>query len=252
MSKILITGSRGFIGTAIRKTIKHPYEEADLKVSKSHHHKNIKGEKGTLIHLSAWVQQNESMKSPAKYIENNLLDLATIIENNSFDRIIFPSTSCVYDRFGKLEPVSPYGVSKLAAEKLVRIYFKRHWILRFMNPYGENDKRTIFYLLAECMRKNETFKIFTSSHVVRDYFPVTHISKVINDILDGSLMCGTYNVGSGVRTDVAEFMTYICNKYGIKYEYVESPNGLLDGYIPSEMIACDPVDMEDEWVKYYL
>ena len=86
MNDILITGSRGFIGTAIRNEIKHPYDEVDLKDGKNH--KDISGRTGMLIHLSAWVQQNESFKCPVKYIQNNFLDLATLIENNKFDSIV--------------------------------------------------------------------------------------------------------------------------------------------------------------------
>lgn len=251
MDNILITGSRGFIGTAIRKAINFPYDEVDLKEGRNHI--NIGGRTGLIIHLSAWVQQNDSFKHPIKYLENNLRDLAVLIENNGFDRIIFPSTSCVYDRHGALEPVSPYGLSKLAAEKLIRIYFKRHWILRFMNPYGENDDRSIFYLLAKCKRENSTFQIFTSQKVVRDYFYVGHITEVVNNIIDGRLECGTYNVGSGVGTEVAPFMETICKKHGIKYEFVQSPDGLLDGFIPTaNFLKCKKRNLVEEWEKYYL
>jgi nucleoside-diphosphate-sugar epimerase len=251
MNEILITGSRGFIGTAIRNALKHPYDEVDLKIGS--HHSCISGKKGTLIHLSAWVQQNESFKYPVKYIENNLRDLAFLIEKNSFDQIIFPSTSCVYDRYGNLEPVSPYGLSKLAAEKLIRIYFKQAWILRFMNPYGEHDDRSIFYLLSQCKKHNRTFQIFTSQKVVRDYFYVGHIASIINEILDGNLKCGTYNVGSGIGTEVAPLMGSICDQHGINYEHVESPEGLLDGYIPTEnIIKAEYKDLIQEWERYYL
>jgi UDP-glucose 4-epimerase len=250
MNDILITGSRGFIGTAIRNAIKHPFDEVDLKDGKNHRY--VSGRKGMLIHLSAWVQQNESFKNPAKYIENNLRDLALLIENNDFDCIIFPSTSCVYDRHGNLEPVSPYGLSKLAAEKLIRIYIKQHWILRFMNPYGEHDDRSIFYLLSQCKKQNKTFQIFTSQKVVRDYFPVTHIAEVVNQILEGGIPCGTYNVGSGIATEVAPLMERICQKHHIEYEHVESPNGLLDGFIPTDnFLKSEPQDLEQEWEKYY-
>jgi len=251
MNDILITGSRGFIGTAIRKAIKFPYDEIDLKMGS--HHSCVSGRKGTLIHLSAWVQQNESFKNPVKYIENNLRDLAHLIEKNAFDRIIFASSSCVYDRHGNLEPVLPYGLSKLAAEKLIRIYIKKHWILRFMNPYGEHDDRSIFHLLSQCKKYNRTFEIFTSQKVVRDYFYVGHIADTINEILDGHLKCGTYNVGSGIGTEVAPFMEAICKKHGIEYKHVKSPDGLLDGHIPTDnFIYCPPKDLVEEWERYYL
>ena len=148
MKEILITGSRGFIGTAIRKEIKIEYREVDLTLGMDH--KDIIGRKGILVFLSSWVQPSESVVHPVKYLENNLTALSKIIMNNEFDGIIFPSSHAVYDKEGNLEPASVYGLTKLAGEKLIKIYYKNYWILRLGNPYGYGDNRSMFYHLAQC------------------------------------------------------------------------------------------------------
>lgn len=249
MEDILITGSRGFVGSALRKVIKFPYDEIDLKLGTNHC--DVKGGGGTLIFLSAWVEQNESLKCPTKYFENNLTSLSMIIENNSFSKIIFPSSSTVYDKDGNLEPISPYGLTKLASEKLIKMYFSQYWILRLMNPYGENDDRSVFHKLAECKKKKEKFPIFTKNGIMRDYFHVGHVANVINEILEGKIPSGIYNVGTGKGTTISSFMVGICEKHHIEYEFVESPGGLLEGFIPSDnLLRAEERDLEKEWEKY--
>lgn len=250
MAEILITGSRGFIGTAVRNVINYPYDEIDLKLGTDH--RDVKGRVGTLLFLSSWVKPNESVVLPTKYLENNLTALSQLIINNSFDKIIFPSSHTVYDKDGNLEPVSVYGLTKLAGEKLIRMYCKNCWILRLGNPYGENDTRSMFYDLAKCKLEKKKFPIY-SNDVSRDYFPVTHIANIINNIFDGKIQSGIHNVGTGKMTIVSHFIKKICEKYEIEYEVVDSQEWVADSYIPTtNLLKTEVEDLEEEWRKYYL
>ena len=85
---MIITGSRGFIGTALRKTLRNcNYGEVDSKLWMDC--KDLRCRTGTLIHLAASINEAESFKNPAKYIDNNLKNLALILTNNDFDKVIF-------------------------------------------------------------------------------------------------------------------------------------------------------------------
>jgi nucleoside-diphosphate-sugar epimerase len=249
MNDILITGSRGFIGNIVRKTLTRPYDEVDLKLGTDH--RDIVGRSGTLIYLSSWVHIDESVKLPVKYLENNLTALAQILTNNSFDKVIFPSSSTVYDGDGNLEPISVYGLTKLAGEKLVKMYCKKCWILRLATPYGPGDERSIFALLARSKEKKETFIIYNGFPIRRDYFHVAHVSWLINMILDGEVEPDIYNVGTGVATDVPRLMTDLCEKYDIDHKFVKAPEGTPPGYIPTTNLLRAPVlNLESEWQKY--
>ena len=109
MVKILITGSRGCVGSAVRKMMKYPYDEVDFVLGTDH--KDVSGRTGTLIYLSSWSEQDESLRCPAKYIENNLTALSLLLTNNNFDRVIFPSSNSVYDGDGQAKASTPGSLS---------------------------------------------------------------------------------------------------------------------------------------------
>jgi nucleoside-diphosphate-sugar epimerase len=249
MNDILLTGSRGFIGSRIRKHLTCPYDEVDLKMGFDHC--NVTDRVGTLLYFSSWINQQESMDLPEKYIDNNLTGLAELLVNNSFDRVVFPSSSTVYDEKGDLEPISVYALTKLMGEKLVKMYCKKSWILRFANPYGPGDRRTVFWDLARSKMNGETATVYNGKPIIRDYFHVDYIVNIIVKILNNQLEPGTYNVGTGVATDASIFLADLCEKYGIKYRTIKAPDNLLSGYIPTTNLLRAPVlDLEKEWAKY--
>ena len=172
MKRILITGSRGFIGSHLRSMMPTPYDydEADLSIGISH--KDIRGREGTLVFLSGWSREGESYTNPSKYIENNISDLAELLVNNSFNKVIFSSSQAVYDKNGNLNPKSVYGITKLAGEHLIKLYAKEYWILRIANPFGTGDKRSVFYHLAQCKKQNRMFSLYKLYGRKKDYFGI--------------------------------------------------------------------------------
>jgi nucleoside-diphosphate-sugar epimerase len=247
---ITLTGSSGFIGTAVRKDIKYPYNEVDCLIGKDH--KDIVGKKGTLIFLSAWVDQGESFVNPVKYIQNNLTYFSMVLINNDFDEVIFSSSCMVYDKDGNLEPSSVYGLTKLAGEKLIKIYCDKYWILRIGNPYGPNDRRSVFCELARCKRTGDTFVIY-GGKAIRDFFPVGHVADVINRILDGDIPPGIYNVCSGNPVVTSEYLKAFCETHNIRYTLMDGTGLLAPGYATKEnVIACNQKEITEEEWKLYL
>jgi nucleoside-diphosphate-sugar epimerase len=214
-------------------------------------HKDIEGRTGILIYLSSWTGQSESLLRPAKYLENNLTDLALILTNNNFDGVIFPSSNTVYDKNGNLEPNSIYGLTKLAGEKLIKIYCKRYWILRLANVYGERDRLSVLYTLSQCKLKNKTFNLYVKEGMVRDYLSSDDVAQVINRIIDGEIEPGIHNVGSGESVDIVSVLKDICKKFDIVYKCMDLPHGVVDGYIPTDrLIKVKGRNLEEEWKRY--
>lgn len=248
---ITITGSRGFIGTAIRERIKYPYTEVDFVLGKDH--KDIIGRKGTLIFLSSFVDQGESMVDPAKYIQNNVTYLSMLLTRNKFNEVIFPSSCMVYDAEGNLEPKSIYGFTKLAGEKLIKIYAPQYWILRIGNPYGKGDHRSVFNELARCKRTGDMLTIYRGK-MLRDYFPVWHIANVVNRILDRDVYPGIYNVGSANYVITSDYLEKFCIAHDIKYKCIDGTGLLASGYAATDsLLVCDQKEItEEEWQTYLL
>jgi len=247
---MIITGSRGFIGTAIRNVMdgRH-YIEMDFKIGNDY--RRLKNQKGTLIHLAASINEAESFINPVKYIDNNLKDLALLLTRNKFNKIIFPSSVTVYDSCGNLNPGTVYGITKLAGEQLIKVYTEKYWILRITNPFGPNDVNSVFARLKHCKINNETFQIYNNSNAIKDFFHVDHVASIILKIIDGEIAPGIYNVGSGKGVIVVDMLKSLCKRFSIKYEYIEPPEGISPGYIPTEsLLTQDYEKVEEEWLKY--
>ena len=252
MNEIVITGSRGFIGTNLRETfLNHqiPFAEYDLSIGLDQ--RSITGHDGILIHLAAWRKEDESFWKAEEYIQNNVNGLAKIIASNRFSGIVFASSSAVYDQDGQLEPRSIYGLTKLFGEKLIRLYNKNHWILRMFHPYGPHDHLSVFHKLAQCKKTGETFRLHWSDNLKRDYFHVDHVCDTIMLILNDVIKPGTYNIGTGKTIYASKFLLELCEKHKIKYEKVTIPIGTSTGFIPeSDYIYGGERNLEAEWLKY--
>jgi len=174
MSKILVTGGAGFIGsTLVDKLINEGNEVVvidDLSSGKKdyinpkakHYEVDICSAKIAKIfkkeqfdyvyHLAAQIDVRKSVADPEFDNKINVLGGFNIIENcrlNNVKKIIFASTGgAIYGDAEELPttetyptyPVSPYGIHKLTVEKYLNFYYQvyglNYTVLRFANVYG--------------------------------------------------------------------------------------------------------------------
>lgn len=249
MKQIVITGSRGFVGSYVSSILPFPFDEVDLSIGSDH--SSIKGREGTLIFLSSWISETESYTNPNKYIKNNLIGLTNLLTQNSFDEIIFPSSYAVYDKKGDINPKSVYGITKFAGEKLVQLYTPHSWILRIGNPYGVGDRRSVLYQLAQCKKYGKVFTLYKMNDLKKDFFHIIHLAHIIRDILEGVINPGTYNVGTGVGEEVSPLLKSICVLNQISYRVINSPTGLSDAFIPTEnLLRVEKGNVLEDWKTY--
>jgi len=163
--KILITGSAGFIGTALKQYLKKQnievipfdikdnplYDVRDLEIVKTCT-SNVEG----IIHLAAVSRVITAQEQPHECISTNIGGVANVLEAARTKRgnspwVIFGSSREV---FGEPEilpvsenspkkPINIYGISKITGEKLCEIYTKYYGlkvrILRFSNVYTNTN-----------------------------------------------------------------------------------------------------------------
>ena len=134
MKKILITGCSGYIGQHLAKWLENDYEvygidivdPVDTTPFKKFFHHDIREpiddflfdsddmplEYDCTVHLAAFVRVNESVEHPRKYYETNVNGTTNVLNGFNYHNFIFASTGAAE------KPISPYAISKLAAEHI--------------------------------------------------------------------------------------------------------------------------------------
>ena len=172
--RIVITGSRGFIGSHLKKKLeKYGNEiiEWDHRIDKSienfevHH---IWDRADYVIHLAAWADVRKSIEEPNLYWENNVTNTTKIqrICHKSKIPLLYASSSCIHEWHK-----SPYGISKKVNEETA---FPEQVALRFTTVYGGDGANRGMFMDN---LKDGSLKYVTNH--VRDF---VHIDDVINAI----------------------------------------------------------------------
>ena len=179
-SKVLVTGSHGYVGTATRGLLEDSGYEVvgiDKKINKDTRliFKHVKPKRlSCIVHLSAKKSIQDSLKNPAGYYLNNLFSTLLVgLTSRLFDiPVVFASSAAVYN------PYNPYAKSKLLEEKVLKSLCKKLVILRYFNIVGKSDKikddqgGNIFSIIG----KNPKININSVSST-RDYVHVLDIAK---------------------------------------------------------------------------
>jgi nucleoside-diphosphate-sugar epimerase len=137
----------------------------------------------------------------AKYTENNIRATQMLLEaakGSKLAKFVYASTSSVYGdtddlpmrEDGRTRPVSPYGVSKLAAEHLCYLYWTAYGVpavsLRFFTVYGPRQRPDMFFhILMRGLLRQEELPLYDDGEQTRDF-------TFWSDIVDGILAAAFY------------------------------------------------------------
>jgi len=171
------------------------------------------------FHLGAQVDVRVAVERPAHDAQVNVLGTVNVLEaaRRHGTQVVFASTGgAIYgecDRPARedapRQPLSPYGVSKLAGEEYLaaynRLYGTSHVSLRYGNvfgprqdPHGEAGVVAIFF---GRLAAGERPRIFGDGSQTRDY---VYVGDVARATLEAAGKGGVFNVGTGIETSVVE------------------------------------------------
>ena len=262
MTKVLVTGSRGFIGKQVIKRLKKSEILTDLIDSKRIDLKNIEevmklNASDVVIHLGGKTTKGLEWD---EYFNNNVLGTLNILEyciTKKIKKMIFVS-SYVYgnpkylpiDEEHPIDPHNAYTKSKYLAEQLCEFYAKNSdlniIILRPFNIFGKTlpDGFLISNLLKS-IQTNEKITIVNKDSK-RDFLHIDDFVDIILKIKDYNFKFEVFNVGSGKSYSFNEVVKKI-EKISIKklnLQYEENKESFI-GEITADM---SKLDSKIKWV----
>lgn len=177
-----------------------------------------------VFHLAAVTKPTESVRSPQKYHDINIEGTRIVLTEAAkakVHRILFTSSAAVYGTPDTvptpeevtLNPLSPYGVSKIEGEKMCQTVSAKHRIcipqLRFFNIYGPRQSSEteagVVSIFLERSQQGLPLIIYGDGHQTRDFI-------YIEDVIQAYLQAATLddlpsvpiNVGTGIPVSILE------------------------------------------------
>jgi UDP-glucose 4-epimerase len=170
------------------------------------------------VHLAAHIGVTTSVEHPDYDADVNVLGTLQVLEaaRSHETHVVFSSTGgAIYGECtgpvaenAPLRPVSPYGISKLAAEQYVdgwnRLFRTRHVSLRLANVYGPRQEPSleggVVAIFLNHMAAGEGTTIFGDGKQTRD---LVYVGDVVTAVLAAADHAGgIYNIGTRIETSV--------------------------------------------------
>ena len=248
--RALVTGGAGFIGshvvdallargddvTVVDDLSSGRRELVDVRARLVEHdiRRPFETDAELVLHLAAQADVGTSMERPGFDAEVNVAGTVNVLEaaRAAGAHVVFASTGgAIYGDVDRpaaeddeLQPVSPYGIAKLAAEAYVegwgRIHGTGHVVLRFANVYGPRQSPTleggVVAIFLDRLAAGEPTVIYGDGTITRDF---VHVSDVVAAVLAAAeRRGGTFNVGTGVETSIAELHAVCVEAAGVDRE----------------------------------
>lgn len=219
--KVLLTGSEGLIGTALKKfwSGMHELQFLDLLLGKDLNTCELDYDVDSIVHLAGKSGVRQSLKQPKEYWHNNVEATKRLFDTFPNTRIIYASSSTAVDPYR-----NPYALSKFTMENIAP---KNSLGLRFRTVYGGEKRPEMF--IPKLLR-NEVDYI--NDHT-RDFIHIADVCRAITTLLESSVT-GVIDVGTGKSVHLKE----IANAWGLDVPMRKGNNYELDDNLadPKELL----------------
>ena len=296
MASILVTGGTGFIGSHLVDLLIKQGHHVSVLTSSSSVHPNIQaiqskinlihgnfGNKELLIQSlksvdyifhAAWTTvPKTSSENPSYDAQSNIIGSIQLLEAAviaGIKRVVFVSTGgAIYgiprynpiDEKHPVQPISAYGISKMAFERYLHFFLKNkgldYSIIRIANAYGRrqnlrNQQGVIGIWLQKILHKTP-LEIWGDGTVVRDYIHVKDVARAIISVLNYTGNRRVFNIGSGQGYSLNEILA-LCQKVSacqaeVHYKLSRSsdvPKNVLNIEKAQKELAWKPlIDLEE-------
>lgn len=236
MSRILVIGGCGYIGSALYRHLQakgYDVVSVDLEIRGNPlgranwylDYRNITADQfakfDTIIWLAGHSSVPQSVSDPVGAFSNNLTGLVELATKLSGQKLIYASSSSVYDgQFEAAETVKPrqarnvYDYTKWAADEAMRLLYKNYYALRFGTVCGASPN-TRDDLMINAMVKNaiERGKVEIRNQTVRrPILGIRDLCRAVERLAVIPVQPGVYNLASfnSAVEPIAEIVSSLC------------------------------------------
>jgi UDP-glucose 4-epimerase len=197
-----------------------------------------------VFHLAAQAGVRKSWGTDFQvYIDQNIQATQKLLEalkEMKIIRLVYTSSSSVYGDIAELpmkevsllKPVSPYGVTKLAAEHLCNLYHKAYGIpvisLRLFTVYGPRQRPDMaFNRFMKSALEGKEIIVYGDGEQTRDF---TYVGDVVDAMISASEKGNDgeiYNIGGGHRISLNRLLQKLENisRMKLNLKYIEPQHG---------------------------
>ncbi|MBA4383613.1 MAG: hypothetical protein C0410_02655, partial [Anaerolinea sp.] len=162
--------------------------------------------------------------------------LETLRRSKWTGRLIFPSSAAVYGNPMRIPiyeddptvPISPYGASKLAAERYIQIYSKLYDIraasVRIFSIYGPRQRKLVVYdLICKILDNPDEILLYGDGNQIRDFIYIEDAAQAMMKVAEYGEMKGeVYNLASGKEHSIQELVETACRILQVQPKLVYS------------------------------
>ena len=165
----------------------------------------------------------------ATYVSRNVLATQVLLEaarDADLTKLVYASSSSVYGNAEcypatealRPQPISPYGVTKLAAEHLCELYRVGFGVptvsLRLFTVYGPRQRPDMAFakLVASALR-GSVFELYGTGEQTRDFTFVGDVVRAMRSAAD-SEFTGVANIGGGSRLSMNQILNLVTELAG--------------------------------------
>ena len=258
MAKYLVTGGAGFIGSHMSQVLLNKGHQVVVvdNVSTGYEsnvptkalfinracqdeslYRELEGERfDAILHFAGQSSGEVSFDDPVYDLRTNTestLRLAQFALSNGCNRFLYASSMSVYgtkpdrpvEEDEVLQPLSFYGVGKIASEQYLRIYESqglRHTSFRLFNVYGPgqnlaNMRQGMISIYLQYLLQGDRITVKGSLERFRDFIYVDDVVNTFSLAIDDERFHDqVLNLGTGVKTDLRTLLQRMCECFGIQ------------------------------------
>ncbi|MEO8033253.1 MAG: SDR family NAD(P)-dependent oxidoreductase [Acidobacteriota bacterium] len=299
--RVLVTGGAGFIGSNLVKLLTESgHDIVVLDNYASGHRQNLdpfpqahvvtgdvrdeavvrQAMEGceAVFHLAASVGNVRSIEHPIDDSQINMIGTLNVLEGArqvGVRKVVFSSSAGIFGELKTVpiredhpaEPDTPYGASKLGAEKMCLAYAKLYPVectcLRYFNVYGVNQRYdaygNVIPIFAHRALRGLPLVIYGDGEQTRDFINVRDVAMANYRAAMTRGVSGAFNIASGTRVTINELASRLTRAGGLDVAIEHAPvrigdvrHSLADVSAARSAFGFDPVVSLEPGLEEYM